>query len=127
TVTFKCTSATTIPFTSTITISQNVTLDASTSPYPITFDGGGSTQLLLVNGGSLGLDGLTLAHGTSGSGQGGALYLQSGSATVTNSTFAHNAANNDGGAIYDLRGTLSVTNSTFAGNSTFGSGGAIFG
>ena len=48
-VVLSCNAATSIPFTTPITISQNVTLDASSSPAAITFDGQNTAQILIVN------------------------------------------------------------------------------
>jgi predicted outer membrane repeat protein len=116
----------------TITPTQSVTLDASGSPYPITFDGGGKTQLLVVNGGSLGLDGLTLAHGRAlglGLGAlGGAILIEAGRATATNSTFSDNTAVTGGGILVYPGAALNVSNSTFVGNvnEPGGGGGALY-
>ena len=151
TVSFTCSTATTIPFdsahggTGAITVSQDLTLDASHSAGAVTFDGGNATQLFIVNNGvTLTLDGLTLQHGLApetGTGsariaQGGAI-LSSGTVNITNSTFSGNADDstpyNLGGLVqspYDLggaifsTGTLSITNSTLSGNSA-SNGGAI--
>lgn len=62
---------------------------------------------------------------------GGAIFIASeGSATITNSSFNNNRANN-GGAINNLISTLHITNSIFTGNSALvsgsgGGGGAIY-
>jgi hypothetical protein len=122
----SCSTPDTIDFSAagagTITPTQSVALDASGSPYPITFDGGGTTRLLTVNGGSLGLDGLTLTRGSAGSGYGGAIDIEGGAVTVADSTFSGNSAAG-AGAILN-QGTLTVSNSTFSGNSA-SEGGAI--
>jgi hypothetical protein len=55
---------------------------------------------------------------------GGGIYSDSGSLMVTNSTFSGNKAY-EGGGIYN-DGTLTVTNSTFSGNAADESGGGIF-
>ncbi|KAA3662724.1 MAG: hypothetical protein DWQ04_12650, partial [Chloroflexi bacterium] len=53
-----------------------------------------------------------------GSGQGGALYLDSGSNDIINNTFANNAltADGEGGAIYVSSGSLDLFNNIFAYN-----------
>ena len=107
----------------TITPTQDVTLDATPSLYPIIFDGHGTTQLIALNGGSLGLYGLTLAHGYSSSQPGGALLVQSGTASVSDSTFYDDASGQSGGAVGN-DGTLSVASSTFTGNASYGGNGA---
>lgn len=70
------------------------------------------------------LDGLTVTHGNSGAGGGGA-YVNTGSnLTVKNSTFSYNHAASTGGGIYNL-GVVILTNSTFTGNSAVDSGGGL--
>jgi hypothetical protein len=137
TVFLSCATATTISFspsgtgstgiagTGPITINQSVTLDASGSPAPITFDGHSDSQLFLVNSGVIfGLSVLTLANGLTATGDGGAIN-NAGTLTVTSSTFSGNSA--PGGAIFSS-GSLTVISSTFSGNSALeaGGGGAIF-
>jgi hypothetical protein len=128
TVTLSCPTATTIPFTSTITITQDVTLDTSSSPGGITFDGGGSVPFFLVVDSSLTLNGLTLAHGHSADehdpNASGAIHNVSGTVSIRNSTLSGNSAANVGGAIVN-EATLTVSNSTLSGNSA-GDGGAIW-
>jgi hypothetical protein len=65
---------------------------------------------------------LTIANGTT-SGNGGGIYNQGGTLTVSNSTFSDNSAHDvfGGGAIANA-GTLTVTNSTFSDNSAHGAG-----
>jgi predicted outer membrane repeat protein len=119
-----CASATTIAFTTPLTIGQNLTLDASGSTGAVTFDAGSSTRLLSVTSGvSLELNTLTLSNGhvpTSG----GAIFEQNGTLTIIDSTFSDNSAGGVGGAIDRVGGTLSVSGSTFTGNSAL-DGGAI--
>jgi len=127
TVTLFCPTATTIPFTSTINIDDDVTLDASDSPGKITFDGGGSVQLFFVAQANFTLKGLTLAHGHSDAG--GAINNDEfGTVTISNSTLSGNSSSGnfagDGGAIANENGTLIVSSSTFSGNSG-SEGGAI--
>src|ERR671933_1426140 len=50
--TLNCSVATTVTFASAITVTNDVTLDASGSSAPITFDGGGSTSFFTVNSGA---------------------------------------------------------------------------
>jgi hypothetical protein len=78
------------------------------------------------------LDGLTITRGNTNNGDGGGLYNEHGTLTVSNCTFDHNTAdspNGDavGGGIYNGdASTLTVDNCTFAGNTAIG-GGAIGG
>jgi hypothetical protein len=121
-VTLSCAVATTIRFTSMITITGNVTLDASESPGSITLDGGGSVRLF-DNFGTLMLDGVTLAHGNAGSG--GAIYNEgTGTVTINHGSLQGNTATGSGGAIWN-GGSLTVALSTLSGNSASDSGGAI--
>src|SRR5579884_226457 len=116
TVTLSCPVATTYSFTSQYTVSTNVTIDASSSPGAITFDGGNSSRLLSVGSGiSLTLNTLTLQN-ASGAGNGGAIS-SSGTLIVSHDTFTGNFANGSGGAIYST-GALNVSGSTFSRNST---------
>lgn len=79
----------------------------------IAISGGGSAQVLLVNpGANLTLQRLTITNESS-FGFGGGIQ-NSGTLTVTNSTFSNNAALY--GAGIDNTGTLTITNSTFSNN-----------
>lgn len=67
-------------------------------------------------------------HADGFQGAAGGIFNDYGTATVANSTFSGNGADQQGigGAIYN-RGILALSNCTFSGNSaTFGAGGAIF-
>jgi predicted outer membrane repeat protein len=55
---------------------------------------------------------------------GGALYIDSGTANITRSVFSGNSCGDDGGAIYHSIGTLNVVDSVFSNNSA-DLGGAI--
>ena len=130
--TFNCGSeALTITITSTKNISADTTIDGRGL---VTISGGNSVRLFLVNGGvNFTIRNLAIANGNGvGTGDpiintGGAIF-NSGTLTVTNSTFSGNSAgeNGSGGAILnESPGTLIVTNSTFSGNSAGGDGGGI--
>ncbi len=56
---------------------------------------------------------------------GGAIRVDTGTATVVNSTFVNNSAVYYGGAL-ESKGTLTVINSTFSGNNSSWGGGAIY-
>ena len=113
--------ADTIIITAAGTNNGTITL-ASTLPQitsTIIINGGGFTisgnnrnQIFYIAGGNLTLSRLTLAEGRNT--YGGAINLNSGSATITNSTFKDNR-----GAIASAilnSGELTITNSTFTGN-----------
>jgi predicted outer membrane repeat protein len=59
-------------------------------------------------------------------GDGGALWVLSGTLAITDSLFAANQATTTGGAISCFDSALSIAGSTFAGNRTIGGGGAIY-
>ena len=124
----------------TITGDGATTLDA---------DGAGANITLAEDGAVLAVSGVTLANGaatvgggiaasddadvtltdcaiTGGSARdGAAVYMPSGSLTVSGCTFADNAATGDGGAIYLGSAAATVSDSAFSGNSAVGAGGAI--
>ena len=127
TITFAqdCTGAGAITLLSTLTISKNVTIDAT--GRSVTISGGGTVQQFAVNSGiTLTLTGLTLANGKGT--LGGAIANNGGTLMVTGSTFSGNSTPGGfGGAIYSNGGTVQVTGSTFSGNSASGGfGGAIY-
>ena len=109
TVTLSCPSATTITFPTPITITRNVTLDASGSPGAITLSGHGKTHLFNINAGDkFTVNGLILSHGHvsaghTNDGKGGAIYNHKGDLAVTDSTFSGNSGA-QGGAIYNNGG-----------------------
>ncbi|MCX7791115.1 MAG: CSLREA domain-containing protein [Chloroflexaceae bacterium] len=78
----------------------------------------------VVNSGTLTVSNSTFSGNSAGSG-GGIVNLSSGTLTVINSTFSGNSAN-FGGGIDNAGGTVTVTNSTFSGNSANVRGGGIY-
>ncbi|MBV8734715.1 MAG: hypothetical protein JO120_08050, partial [Solirubrobacterales bacterium] len=123
TVDLRCPGATTIPLTSTISVSsgQSVTLDASGSPGRVTLDGGGAVELFSVSGGSLTLKGLTLARGHGSGALAGAIQ-NSGTLSVVETTLSANSSSN--GAAIVNSGTATITRSALVGD-TGGDGGAV--
>lgn len=96
----------------------------------IFFDGRGveASKALIHSTGALAVSGVTMENAVN-SGNGGAIYMESGAVTLTNSTFRNNTADK-GGAIYSTGNGITVkTEDTgrtrFTGNSA-GSGGAIY-
>jgi len=122
-VTFNCGGATTITVTSTKIISADTTIDGGSL---ITISGGNSVGIFVVNiGVNFTVQNLTIANGIGGNFGGGGI-ANSGTLTVTNSTFSGNRA--DAGGAISNSGDLTVTNCTFSGNSSsylLGAGGAI--
>lgn len=162
-VDFSLSADCTIIFTTTKIISTNTTIQ-NTSGFTVTFDGNNARGLFFVNNTiTLGLDNLTLTRGAgtftggaissngilninntifsnnyvpggSAISRGGAIHVNSGTATITNSTFTSNASylsapggDTIGGAISGSgAATISISGSTFTNNHTDGYGGAIY-
>jgi hypothetical protein len=117
--TFGCSG--TITLFSPLTISKNLTLDGR--GQTVTLDGGGTTQVLVVNNGvQFTLNDLTVAHGNAI--LGGGLDNEHGTVNISNSTFANNSATGrpSVGGLYNNDGTVNISNSTFANNSASGGG-----
>jgi hypothetical protein len=97
----------------------------------VTISGNNAVGVFQVSDGSLALNNLTIANGSSGN---GSAVFNNGTLTVSNSTFIGNNSTGGGvgGAIYNNAAatTVTITNSTFSGNSstgvTGGGGGAIY-
>ena len=102
------------------TITDDLTITAPASG--LTIDAHGASRILQVSAGTtVGLSGLTLAHGSA---YDGAAILNNGTLAVTSSALTGNAVSHDGGAIWN-GGTLTLTGSTLAGNSAARLGGGI--
>ncbi|MDX1991815.1 MAG: choice-of-anchor Q domain-containing protein [bacterium] len=80
----------------------------------------------IYNAGTLFINTSTFDSNQGGSigGDGGTIYIESGTAQITASTFKDNTHNVAGGAIFNGNGSLIITNSTFSGNSA-NFGGAV--
>jgi len=115
-VTFNCgPGPTTITITLKTLVSGTTTLDGGGL---ITLDGGGIHQLFVVSPtATLVLKNLTLAHGYTSGGVGGAIYNQ-GTLSMTNSTVTASQAlaNAGGGGIFNDHGTVAILNSTLISN-----------
>ena len=119
-------SGSTIYLASTLTLSQNMTIDGSALASQITISGDtnndttGDVRVFTVNSGVIvTLDSLTITKGFSSPNGGG--INNAGTVTITNSTLSGNSATN-GGGIYNS-GTLTIANSTLSGNSAVQGGG----
>ncbi|HZS46659.1 MAG TPA: choice-of-anchor Q domain-containing protein [Blastocatellia bacterium] len=121
----------TITFLSKITITKNIVIQGP-GVSVVTLSGGGATNLFEVDSGSLTISGLTLANGFNTAGDGGAIFNNAATVSVSNCVFSNNAVNSSsflfGGAISnELASTLTVDQSTFINNhADGGEGGAIF-
>ncbi len=124
TITFNCGGPATIWFLGekTITTGNSVIIDGADL---ITLHGNNLTRFFFVEAGaSLDLRDLTLSNGRAIGGNGGAVYNDDGTLTITGSTITGSSAANVGGAIWS-RGSTTIVDSTFTGNSTVNVGGAI--
>ncbi|HXF84024.1 MAG TPA: sortase [Anaerolineales bacterium] len=128
------------PGNDTITFSASITTITLSSPLPsivnagaLTIDGGGditisgdgSVRVMYVNSGAtLTLQNLTIANGSAVNG--GGVYNDGGTLTITGSTFSGNSAGGFGGGVYNDGGTLTITNSTFSNNIVSYDGGGVY-
>jgi hypothetical protein len=88
----------------------------------LTVNGGGSSGVFEIRGGSAALSGLTISGGTAL--VGGGLYNRGGTATLTNCYVTDNAATVDGGGLANATGgTLILNGCTVGMNSVPGGGG----
>ena len=101
---------------------SSLTITGPTGSPGITISGGGSVQIMEVEGGATNLRNLTIANGSNPLGFGGGINNDF-TLTVTNCTFSGNSALRGGGI--KSEGSLTVTNSTFSGNSASDGGGGI--
>jgi len=126
----------------TLTVADNTTdgpngLPLVTGPLTIRGAGAGSTvierattalpfRLIHVAlGGTLGLEGLTLRGGSTGSGSGGGGILNQGTLTVMHSTLDNNKAfagetGSGGGGLHNIAGMVEIAHSTLARNTAVG-------
>ena len=118
-----------------ILLTKNVTL---TTPLPsltsrIRIEGDGHTisgdakhHVLMVVGGQLGINDLTISKGLASS-VGGGIYINSGSLSVSDSTIKDNKANDIGGGIYAIDSDVDIADTEFSGNMTVKShGGGVY-
>ena len=118
-----------------IHLTKNTTL---TTPLPsltsrIRIEGDGHTisgdakhHVLMVVGGHLGVNDLTITKGLASS-VGGGIYINSGSLSVSDSTITTNKANDIGGGIYAIDSDVDIADTEFSGNMTVKShGGGVY-
>jgi len=112
----------TITLASQLTIDRSVTIDGT--GYNVTVSGNNSVRVFIVSSGvTFNLNRMTVRNGST-TGDGGGIFADESTVTVTDSHFSGNTGDWGGGiAIYF--GTLTVTNSTFSGN-TADRGGGIY-
>ena len=119
--------ALTYPATITLTSGQLVVGSSVTISGPgadqLSVNGNHSSSVFYITSGkTVTISGLTITNGNATGGNGGGIYNDQATLTVTNSTLSSNSAGGGGGGIYNNVGTLMVTNSALSGNS----GGGIY-
>jgi fibronectin-binding autotransporter adhesin len=134
TITFDASlSGATIPLSSQLVLSKNVTIDGSALPLQVSISGQNAVGVFYIDAGvTAALNGLTITRGKSTSGAG--IYSNQGTVTVTDCTLSWNTVTISGGGIFNFSGTLTVANSTLWENDAYdynggnyrGSGGAIY-
>jgi VCBS repeat-containing protein len=78
----------------------------------------GSAGCILLGGGTLNLENVTISGCHVNGGDGGAIVVSAGTLNLVNSTISGNTAAHHGGAIANDGGTLNITNSTITNNSS---------
>ncbi|MBL8799702.1 MAG: putative Ig domain-containing protein [Planctomycetia bacterium] len=107
----------------TLTVSQNLTIDASALSNGITVAGNGTFRIFVVNSGvTAAIDGLTVTGGHGGDGGG---IQNRGHLTLTNSTITGNHGTGNGGGGLGNSGTLIVDTCTISNNTAVLGGGGI--
>jgi predicted outer membrane repeat protein len=124
-----------------LTSGELVIEDAVTIAGPgagaLAIDGGGTGRVFStdfsITGGAVTVSGLTITHGDAGTGAGGGLYMDCGSArdignslVISGVVFADNTGDDLGGALYFDRcigGSLTISDSRFTGNTSRQEGG----
>jgi predicted outer membrane repeat protein len=107
-------------------IAKNLTITGPGADR-LTISGNNSSRIFTIATGTVNISGVTIANGnTSGSGDGGGVYVSGGTVTFTNCTFDNNSAigGYEAGALAVYGGTISCTGCTFTNNSA-SYGGAI--
>jgi hypothetical protein len=106
-----------------LTITNNLTIDASGLATGVTVDAGGINRVLEITAGNIvTLDSLKLTNGYA-SGSGGGILLDGGATlTMNNSTLSGNSATLSGGGIGNFGGSVIINNSTLSGNAAAGAG-----
>ncbi len=117
---------------------QNVILDGNRHGGDDYIGPFGSSIFRVTSGVTLTLNGLTIENGVGGTytscidgcpqtNAGGAITVEQGTVTISNSTFTNNISSGlfGGGAIMATLGTVNIDTSTFSGNTAWNKGGAI--
>ena len=131
TITFEaglsCPAASPITLTSTLDITQNLTITGP-GAAALAVSGGGTVGVVDISGAAVvGISGLTIENGSSTS-LGGGISNNGGSATLDDSTVSDNSTTSEGGGggISNLGGSMTITDSTISDNTTSLSGGGMY-
>ena len=101
-------------------IATNTTVTINGNGFAL--DGNNSRRVIYINtGGALTLNNVIIRNGNSAD-QGGGIFNDNGTLTITNSTISGNSASS-GGGISNYFGTLTITNTIISGNSADYGGG----
>jgi CSLREA domain-containing protein len=103
----------------------NVTFNDVTISGGVVSGPGGGIHVSSTAGGSLNIIRSIIVNNTANGNNGGALFVGTGTATITDSAFINNVSTVDGGGILIGGGTTTITNSTISGNNADGNGGGI--
>ena len=114
--------ARTITLDSELSIAKNLTIDGADVASPI-ISGNNTVRVFNITSSNVTLNNLSISNGSSAT-DGGGIYNDGSTLTITNSTLSGNSAIRDGGGIAN-GGVLTVTNSTLSGNSASRNGGGI--
>ena len=97
-------------------INSNITINGAGAGTTI-IDGGALDRVFHVSGAfAVNISGVTVRNGRISDHNGGGIWNDSGTLTITNCTFSGNSAG-AGGGMWNYFGTLTITNSTFSDNS----------
>lgn len=109
-----------------LTLSNNVTVDASSLPGGIQIDGNHNSRVLEIASGTVVLNSLGITNGYSSTGQGGGIK-NSGALTLNQCTLSGNSVSGAGGGLYNFTGgVVTLNNCTLNGNTaTNNNGGGI--
>ncbi|MFO8102420.1 MAG: hypothetical protein R6U37_09710 [Dehalococcoidia bacterium] len=108
-------------------IIQGADVNEGECPYDYVIDGGSNGPVVsaveITEGMAPEIEGFIITSGLSGNG--GGMYINNASPTVTNCIFSQNSADQDGGGIYSIDAFPTVVNCTFIGNTADRDGGGI--
>ncbi|HEX7395644.1 MAG TPA: CSLREA domain-containing protein, partial [Anaerolineaceae bacterium] len=114
-------------------IKSNITINGAGAGTTI-IDGGALDRVFEVfRAFTVNISGVTVRNGNLTGDDGGGIFNNAGTLTITNSTFSGNSTiyegggfGGAGGGVYTYGGPVTITNSTFSGNSASSQGGGIY-